>query len=138
MDRCIRMLPGPAMPEWPSASCRTLMGAGLPKKGQATADVLQPTFGKDTWRKLMRPALKIVDSLETNGCGDPDFRIGGGTVPMFRFDRRISKDIGILTHGARTLSYVPPRLNEVAERKSRGYEKQPNVVKLTCGTLLAG
>ena len=86
----------------------------------------------------MRPALKIVDSLETNGYGEPDFRIGGGTVLMFRFDQRTGKDIDIFTHGARTLSYISLRLNVVAERKSRGYEKQPNVAKLTCGTLHTG
>ncbi len=95
------------------------------------ANTPQPPFDKDTWRKLIRPAFRIVDSLETNGYGKLEFRIGGGTVLMFRFDHRISKDIDIFTHDAQALSYISPRLNEVAERESRDYEEQPNAVKLT-------
>lgn len=51
------------------------------------------TPDKDTWRTLLASAPRIVDSLRTNGYGDLDFRLGGGTVLMFRFDHRVSKDI---------------------------------------------
>lgn len=88
------------------------------------------TFDEHTWRKLMAPALRVVDSLRDNGYGDLDFRLGGGTVLMFRFGHRISKDIDIFTYDAQALSYLSPRLNEVAERESQGYEEQPNTVKL--------
>ena len=51
-----------------------------PRKGRTMANAPQPPFDKDTWRKLIRPALRIVDSLETKGYGKLDFRIGGGTA----------------------------------------------------------
>ena len=95
------------------------------------ADTPSQSFDRDTWRELLRPALKIVDSLETSGYGKLDFRLGGGTVLMLRFDHRISKDIDIFTYDAQALSYLSPRLNQVAEQEVRDYEEQPNAVKLT-------
>jgi hypothetical protein len=83
-----------------------------------------------TWRKLIGPALRVVDSLPKAGYGDLDFRLGGGTVLMFRFNHRISKDIDIFTYDAQALTYLSPRLNEVAEHESLGYEEQANAVKL--------
>ncbi len=85
---------------------------------------------RDTWRKLIGPALRVVDSLRDNGYGDLDFRLGGGTVLMFRFDHRISKDIDIFTYDAQALSFISPRLNEVAAREVVDYEEQANAVKL--------
>ena len=88
-------------------------------------------FDENTWRKLIGPALRVVDSLEEAGYGKLDFRLGGGTVLMFRFDHRISKDIDIFTHDAQALAYLSPRLNGIAERESPlGYEEQANAVKL--------
>ena len=69
---------------------------------------------RDTWRKLIGPALRIVDSLRHNGYGELDFRLGGGTVLMFRFDHRISGDIDLFTNDAQALGYISPRLNDVA------------------------
>ncbi len=88
------------------------------------------TFDKDTWRKLIVPALRVVDSLRGNGYGDLDFRLGGGTVLMFRFGHRVSKDIDIFTYDAQALAYLSPRLNEVADRESLNYEEHANFVKL--------
>ncbi len=85
---------------------------------------------RDTWRELIRPALQVVDSLKHNGYGDLDFRLGGGTVLMLRFDHRISKDIDIFTHDAQALGFLSPRLNDVAERLATSYEEQSNAVKL--------
>jgi hypothetical protein len=84
----------------------------------------------NTWRKLINPALRVIDSLRKAGYGDLDFRMGGGTVLMFRFNHRISKDIDIFTYDAQALTYLSPRLNEVAEHESLGYEEQANAVKL--------
>ena len=90
----------------------------------------RPTSDKHTWKILFESALRIIDSLEENGYGKLDFRLGGGTVLMFRFDHRVSKDIDIFTHDAQALSYLSPRLNVVAEREAQDYEEQPNAVKL--------
>ena len=60
---------------------------------------------RKTWRALMRVALQVIDSI--NGSyGALDFRLGGGTVLMFRFDHRISKDIDVFIHDAQALSYI--------------------------------
>ena len=85
---------------------------------------------RDTWRLLLAPALTVIDSLQTNGYGALDFRLGGGTVLMFRFDHRISKDVDVFTYDAQALSYISPRLNEVSEGIARMYEEHANVVKL--------
>lgn len=64
--------------------------SGMNKSSPATLD-------KTTWQKLIMPALAVIDSLKVNGYGKLVFRLGGGTVLMFRFDHRISKDIDIFT-----------------------------------------
>ena len=85
----------------------------------------------DTWRRLIGPALRVVDSLRDAGYGELDFRLGGGTVLMFRFSHRISKDIDIFTHDAQALGLLSPRLNEIAEHESPlGYQEQANALKL--------
>jgi hypothetical protein len=88
------------------------------------------SFDKDTWRTLIGPALRVIDSLRHTGYGELDFRLGGGTVLMFRFNHRISKDIDIFTYDAQALSFLSPRLNEIAAREAVDYEEQANAVKL--------
>jgi hypothetical protein len=78
----------------------------------------------------MRPALRVIDSLVDNGYGQLAFRLGGGTVLMFRFDHRISKDIDVFTDDAQALSYLSPRLNDLTAAAAAQYEEHPNVVKL--------
>lgn len=85
---------------------------------------------RNTWRDLMRPALRIIDSLETNGYGTLDFRLGGGTVLMFRFEHRISKDIDLFIDDAQALSFLSPRLNDAALQEVGDYQEQANSLKL--------
>jgi hypothetical protein len=97
-------------------------------RGSRTMSDLPPD--KDTWRRLIGPALRVIDSLRHNGYGELDFRLGGGTVLMFRFDHRISKDIDIFTYDAQALSFITPRLNELAGALSSDYEEHANTIKL--------
>jgi hypothetical protein len=87
-------------------------------------------FDKNTWLTPIGSALRVVDSLRHNGYGEPDFHLGGGTVLMFRFDHRISNGIDIFTYDAQALSFISPRLNEVAAREAVDYEEPANAVKL--------
>ena len=87
-------------------------------------------FDQDTWRLIMASAPRVVDSLRHNGYGKLEFRLGGGTVLMFRFDHRVSKHIDIFTYDAQALSFSSPRLNKVAARGSLTYEDQANTLKL--------
>ena len=75
--------------------------------------------------------MRVIDSLDANGYGPLDYRLGGGTVLMLRFDHRLSKDIDIFTHDARALSFITPRLNAATEREAADYVEQANLVKLT-------
>ena len=88
------------------------------------------TPDRETWRLLLRPALRVVDSLHQHGYGRLDFRLGGGTVLMFRLDHRISKDIDLFTNDAQAIGFLSPRLNEVAAAEAQDYEEQANSVKL--------
>lgn len=85
---------------------------------------------RETWKSLMRPALRVVDSLRVAGYGELDFRLGGGTVLMFRFDHRISKDIDLFTDDAQALGFLSPRLNDVSAALVSDYQEQANSVKL--------
>ncbi|MCJ2081169.1 nucleotidyl transferase AbiEii/AbiGii toxin family protein [Methylobacterium sp. J-090] len=85
---------------------------------------------RETWRRLMRSALTIVDSLKDNGYGELDFRFGGGTVLMLRFDHRISKDIDLFFNDAQALNYLSPRLNDTAARISQDYNESANTIKI--------
>jgi hypothetical protein len=80
-----------------------------------------PVLDRESWRALLRPALRVVDSLVHNGYGRLDFRLGGGTVLMFRFDHRISKDIDIFTY-------------DQAAAETVNYEEHANMVKLLLTT----
>lgn len=83
----------------------------------------------DTWRSLLPAALRIVESLQANGYGPLDFRMGGGTVLMFRWGHRVSKDIDLLIHDARALAYLSPRLNDVAGQGILDDHEQANAIK---------
>ena len=80
---------------------------------------------RDTWRGLLLRALRIIDSLQGNGYGTLDFRLGGGTVLMFRFDHRVSKDIGVFIDDAQALAYLSPRLNDAAGQASWSTRNRP-------------
>jgi hypothetical protein len=83
----------------------------------------------NTWRRLLGPAFRIVDTLRLR-YGDLNFRVGGAAVLMVRFDHRLSNGIDLFAYDARTLAYLSPRLNELAKRESLGYEERANAVKL--------
>ena len=83
----------------------------------------------DTWRSLLPVALRLVESLQDNGYGPLDFRMGGGTVLMFRWGHRVSKDIDLFIHDAQALAYMCPRLNDAAGQGIRGYQEQANAIK---------
>jgi predicted nucleotidyltransferase component of viral defense system len=56
--------------------------------------------------------------------------IGGGTVLMFRFEHRLSKDIDFFMHDVQWLSLLAPRLNDTTAAMVTSYVEQPNGIKL--------
>jgi hypothetical protein len=85
---------------------------------------------RNTWRELLRPALRILDSLAAGSYGPLEATLGGGTVLMLRFDHRISKDIDLFFYDAQALTYLSPRLNDVSASYTNNYEEQANALKL--------
>jgi hypothetical protein len=84
----------------------------------------------DSWKQILASAVAIFDDLEKKGFGSPAAVIGGGTVLMFRFEHRLSKDIDFFTHDLQWVSLMTPRLNDTTAAMVTDYVEQPNGIKL--------
>jgi Nucleotidyl transferase AbiEii toxin, Type IV TA system len=93
---------------------------------------MNPTHNvtKDSWKQILASAVAIFDDLEARGFGSPDVVIGGGTVLMFRFEHRLSKDIDFFMHDVQWLSLLTPRLNDTTAAMVTDYLEQANGIKL--------
>ena len=57
-------------------------------------------------------ALALIDEITRyGGIADPFWTFGGGTVLMFRYRHRLSKDIDIFVPDPQDLGFVTPRLS---------------------------
>ena len=84
------------------------------------------------WEKLFPRALALIDEISRyGGIADPFWTLGGGTVLMFRYHHRLSKDIDIFVPDPQYLGYVTPRLSDTAAGLTQDYTEQPGAfVKL--------
>jgi Nucleotidyl transferase AbiEii toxin, Type IV TA system len=83
------------------------------------------------WVILLEQACKLIDSLkEHSGVDDPFWTLGGGTVLMFRYRHRRSKDIDVFVPDPQYLGYVNPRLSGAAAEVSQDYVEAAGYVKL--------
>ena len=83
------------------------------------------------WKDLLPHALSLIEEIKSHGTSDPFWTLGGGTVLMFRYQHRLSKDIDIFVPDPQYLSFVTPRLSDVAAAISDQYVKdQSSYVKL--------
>jgi hypothetical protein len=85
---------------------------------------------RDSWRQILASAVAIFADLEEKGFGSPDMVIGGGTVLMFRFEHRLSKDIDFFMHDVQWLSLLTPRLNDTTAAMTTNYLEQGSGLKL--------
>lgn len=85
---------------------------------------------RDSWKQILASAVAIFDDLEGKGFGSPDVVIGGGTVLMFRFEHRLSKDIDFFMHDVQWLSLLTPRLNDTTAAMTMNYLEQGSGLKL--------
>jgi predicted nucleotidyltransferase component of viral defense system len=94
--------------------------------------VMNPTHNltRESWKQILASAVTIFDDLEKKGFGRPAAVIGGGTVLMFRFDHRLSKDIDFFTHDLQWVSLMTPRLNDTIAAMVTDYVEQANGIKL--------
>ena len=84
------------------------------------------------WEVLFQRALQLVDDIQRHGgLADPFWTFGGGTVLMFRYGHRLSKDIDIFVPDPQYLGYVTPRLSDTAASLTEEYTEMPgSFVKL--------
>jgi len=84
------------------------------------------------WEKLFPRALALIDEISRHGgIADPFWTFGGGTVLMFRYHHRLSKDIDIFVPDPQYLGFVTPRLSDTAADLTQDYTEQPGAfVKL--------
>ena len=83
-----------------------------------------------TWSEILEQAYGIFDNLDEKGFGTPPFSLGGGTVLMFKFKHRLSKDIDLFGYDAQWLSAISPRLNEYTAVLATDYSEQANSIKI--------
>jgi hypothetical protein len=85
-----------------------------------------------SWEQLFPQALTLIDEIRRyGGVADPFWTLGGGTVLMFRYRHRLSKDIDIFVPDPQYLGYVTPRLSDTAADLTQDYTEQPGAfVKL--------
>lgn len=84
------------------------------------------------WERLFPRALALIDEIgKHGGVADPFWTLGGGTVLMFRYRHRLSKDIDIFVPDPQYLGFVTPRLSDTAADLTEDYTEQPGMfVKL--------
>ncbi len=90
------------------------------------------TLPSGRWEKLFSRALVLIDEISRyGGIADPFWTLGGGTVLMFRYRHRLSKDIDIFVPDPQYLGFVSPRLSDTAADLTQDYPEQPGTfVKL--------
>jgi len=90
------------------------------------------TLPHGPWEKLFPRALMLIDEISRyGGIADPFWTLGGGTVLMFRYRHRLSKDIDIFVPDPQYLGFVTPRLSDAAADLTQDYTEQPGAfVKL--------
>lgn len=84
------------------------------------------------WQSLFPRALALIDDISRySGIANPFWTVGGGTVLMFRYRHRLSKDIDIFVPDPQYLGFVTPRLSDTAADMTEDYTEQPGMfVKL--------
>ncbi|MBT8566387.1 nucleotidyl transferase AbiEii/AbiGii toxin family protein [Polynucleobacter paneuropaeus] len=93
--------------------------------------IVERNLPSGVWEDLLPHALSIIEDIKSHGTPDPFWTFGGGTVLMFRYQHRLSKDIDIFVPDPQYLGFVTPRLSDVAAAVSTDYvEDQSSYVKL--------
>ena len=93
--------------------------------------IIKYELPEGAWKDLLPHALAIIEDIKNHGTPDPFWTLGGGTVLMFRYQHRLSKDIDIFVPDPQYLGFVTPRLSDIAAAVSTDYvEDQSSYVKL--------
>lgn len=95
------------------------------------AKIVKRTLPDGVWQQLLPHALRILENIKAHGTSELFWTLGGGTVLMFRYHHRLSKDIDVFVPDPQYLGFVTPRLSDVAAEVASQYvEDQSSYVKL--------
>jgi hypothetical protein len=87
-------------------------------------------FPKGPWKSLLEKTFWLMDAIKSDGYTLPRWSLGGGTVLMFYYAHRKSKDIDIFVPDPQFLGYVNPRLGGRGEEVTADYRDGTEFVKL--------
>lgn len=93
-------------------------------------DNTQLKFPEGPWKSLLTQAYDLFDTISKDGIHIPNWSLGGGTVLMFYYGHRKSKDIDIFIPDPQFLGYVNPRTGGHAEDITSNYSDGAEFVKL--------
>jgi hypothetical protein len=87
-------------------------------------------FPEGAWQSLFDKAMQILDQLENQGHVIPSWSLGGGTVLMFYYEHRKSKDIDIFIPDPQLISYLRPDRNDFVESLIHQHYDNTDSIKL--------
>lgn len=88
---------------------------------------VSPSLPTGPWQPLFARAVLLLDDLRNaTAMPHPFWTLGGGTVLMFRYDHRASKDIDIFVPDPQYLGYLSPRLSDTAADMTSDYVEEPS------------
>lgn len=90
----------------------------------------QLKFPRGVWQGLLMKAFSLLDAVALDGVEVPRWSLGGGTVLMFYYGHRLSKDIDIFLPDPQFLGYINPRIGGKGEVITQHYTDGSEYVKL--------
>lgn len=87
-------------------------------------------FPDGPWVSLLEKAYRLFDAVAADGFTIPRWSLGGGTVLMFHYAHRKSKDIDIFIPDPQFLGYINPRIGGRGEDITSDYQDAAEYVKL--------
>lgn len=82
------------------------------------------------WAQLLQRAFDLIDAAESEIGQRINWTLGGGTVLMFRFNHRLSKDIDVFFDDAQLLGLFNPRLHDRLDAFADDYDTSAQAIKL--------
>lgn len=87
-------------------------------------------FPAGVWQGLLMQAFSLLDAVANDGVAVPCWSLGGGTVLMFHYAHRLSKDIDIFVPDPQFLGYINPRIGGKGEELTQQYTDASEYIKL--------
>lgn len=87
-------------------------------------------FPEGAWQSLFKKAMALLSQINDSGIEVPKWSLGGGTVLMFHYEHRLSKDIDIFIPDPQFLPYINPSLSSITESFTDEYTGSHDSIKL--------